>query len=240
MNNFRTRVRQFTADQSKEHLRRLVQLREMGIDVGSDRDFLRAPIEREKLRLEHLDTGLNCCHDMPGEGFIFVAQVRLTIFSSIFFIAGCEMTASWDHFPLELERPEDFLFYRDIIAECHSRPPMIVNPWLTGERLLRYGRKEGLIIAKGHQSIPARCLEHSQVSIELFLSDERGDEFPFTFRAQVSRALKVTYERRQREMCRGKTRTPLFPERQYGPKEQSAPAEPFVSPLGDREGDDND
>ncbi len=146
----------------------------------------------------------------PGGGCVFVANGRLTALASIVLIDDFEMTAPWDELPFEMGDPESFLDHRDIVAGLYSERPTFLNPWLTGERPLRRGRRQGIIVARGQHSVPSQYAEHSQVPIEFSIWDERGTEFPFAFRARVSRVLKVEYERRERQRRTRRIREPIF------------------------------
>lgn len=198
----RTRIRPLTEGQSREHLRRIAQLRAMGVEVGDRRDFLRVPPTRETLRLEPVDSELAGIYDLPGDGLIFVAHARLTTLASIVLVEDFEMSVPWDELPLELEEPEGFSFYADCIAGFYPLPLKIINPWITGRLVLRRGRHDGLIIARGRRSIPVKYQDHELVTVNLSVWDERENETSFTLAGRVDRSIKRKYERRTPEVYR--------------------------------------
>jgi len=206
----RSPVQKLSKDQLNEYVSNIERLRAMGVEVGSDQALLRVPMTREKLRLEQLENGPAYFYAMPGEGFIFVAALRLTVLTSNFLTDRCCLIAPWERMPLELDQPEDFLFYKDILAETESKHRRILNPCLLGDHSLRHGRKQGPLIAKGRQLIPPHYPEDLTLNVELLLSDERDNEFRFTISAQVSRRLKNLYELRQRRTHPTTARVPLF------------------------------
>ena len=169
-----TRIGKRTVAETREHLRRLSRHREIGIDVGSN-EFQ----TQERLRLELVDAESATIFDLPaGNGYIFVARAKLIALASRVLILDYEMTAPWDDFPLELEGPESFPCYHDIVAD-YPEPLTILNPWLIGKHFLDRCQREGLIIARGLRPVPQECAEDSWLDIELSLWDENHDELRF-------------------------------------------------------------
>jgi hypothetical protein len=207
----RTRIRQLTIAQSEEHLRHLSRLSAMGIAVGSNRDLLPRSAQPGQFRLQQGEVDLATIFALPGNGFIFVAPARLVVLSSGLMITDFEMAAPWDELPLELEDPEHFTFYNDVVAGLYPLPPTILNPWLTGARPFSRHLREGLIVARGQRSVPSECRDHALLQLQLLLWDAFHNEYCFTLRGHVTRALKAKYERRaQRARVVGSVREPLF------------------------------
>ena len=120
------------------------------------------------------------------------------------------MTVSWSELPLELEGAEQFPFYDDVVADFCPKP-IILNPWLTGERSLIRSRKEGLIIARGQGPVPREYAEPPWIDIELSLRDENNDELQFVFRGRLNHWLKTLDERRLRKQFpHPQPRVPIF------------------------------
>lgn len=183
-----TRIRKGTIAEIQEKHRRLPRLREMGLDVGSDDASLPQFQAQKRLRLEPVDGEPATIFTLPaGNGYIFVARAKLIALASRVLILDYEMTASWDDFPLELDGPEYFPSYRNIVADLYPKPVIILNPWLIGKHSLDRCQREGLIIARGLQPVPPECAERSWLDIELSLSDENEDELRFEFRGRLSR-----------------------------------------------------
>src|SRR5690242_12353214 len=124
-----------TQPEQNEYRASVARLHDLGVAVGNAGDFLHGP---ERLRLEQLDSELAYVHELPGSGFVFTAPVRLTVLTSRILIENFEMAASWADQLLELEDPETFTFYDDVIAHCYHFPVTTINCWLTGEKRLRY------------------------------------------------------------------------------------------------------
>ena len=120
------------------------------------------------------------------------------------------MSVPWDELPLELEAPESFSFYKDCIDRACPIPLEVINPWLTGQRQLRRGRRDGLIIARGQRSIPVGYTDNAPVMINLSLWDEYSNKTSFTLEACVDRSIKQRYEQKDRERRHNATRQPLF------------------------------
>jgi hypothetical protein len=76
---------------------------------------------------------------------------------------------------------------------------VVLNDCLTSEVALRCRQVQGVIIAEGWASVPRTWHDETPVAVELFLRDDRRNEFPFVFRARVNRSLLRKYERRQQE-----------------------------------------
>jgi hypothetical protein len=207
-----TRIRKGTIAEIQEKHRRLPRLREMGLDVGSDDASLPQFQAQKRLRLEPVDGEPATIFTLPaGNGYIFVARAKLIALASRVLILDYEMTASWDDFPLELDGPEYFPSYRNIVADLYPKPVIILNPWLIGKHSLDRCQREGLIIARGLQPVPPECAERSWLDIELSLSDENEDELRFEFRGRLSHKLKTLYERQLRKQYPyPKPREPLF------------------------------
>jgi hypothetical protein len=207
-----TRIRKGTIAEIQEKHRRLPRLREMGLDVGSDDASLPQFQHRNRLRLEPVDGEPATIFTLPaGNGYIFVARAKLIALASRVLILDYEMTAPWDNFPLELDGPEYFPSYRNIVADVDPKPVIILNPWLMGKHSLDRCQREGLIIARGLQPVPRECAERSWLDIELSLRDENEDELRFEFRGRLSHKLKTLYERQLREQYPyPKPREPLF------------------------------
>ena len=208
----RTRICQLTIAQAEEHLRRLSRLSAMGIAVGPNRDRLPRAAQGGQFRVQQGDVELATIFDLPGSGFIFVAPVRLVVLSSPLVITDFEMAAPWDELPLELEAPEHFTSYSDVVAGLYSWPQTILNPWLTGARPFSRRLREGLIVARGQRSVPSECRDHAPLQLQLTLWDGFHNEYCFTLQGSVNRALKAEYERRERlaRVGRGHVREPLF------------------------------
>ena len=148
--------------------------------------------------------------DLPGSGFIFVAPARLVALSSSVMITDFEMAAPWDELPLELEDPEHFAFYRDVVARLYPSPLTILNPWLTGARPFSRHPREGLIVARGQRSVPSECRDHACLQLQLSLWDGFHNEYCFMLKGRVTRALKAKYERRAQQARVRYVREPLF------------------------------
>ena len=203
----RTRICQLTIAQAEEHLRRLSRLSAMGIAVGPNRDRLPRAAQPGQFRVQQVDVELATIFDLPGSGFIFVAPARLVVLSSPLMITDFEMAAPWDELPLELEDPEHFTFYRDVVAGLYPLPLTILNPWLTGARPFSRHLREGLIVARGQRSVPSECRDHALLQLQLTLRDGFHNEYCFTLQGSVNRALKAKYERqRATGPCRAGTR----------------------------------
>ena len=206
-----TRIGKRTIAEIQEKHRSLQRLREMGVDVGSDDDLSPQCQPRKRLRLEPVDVESASIFDLPASnGYIFVAPAKLIALASRVLILDYEMTAPWDDFPLELEGPESFPCYHDIVAD-YPEPLTILNPWLIGKHFLDRCQREGLIIARGLQPVPRECAEDSWLDIELSLWDENHEELQFDFRGRLSHRLKILHERRRRKQYpHPQPRKPLF------------------------------
>jgi hypothetical protein len=207
-----TRIGKRTIAEIQENRRRLLALRETGLDVGSNDAFLpRRPL-RERLRLEPVDVESASIFDLPAcNGYIFVAWAKLIVLASRPLILDYEMTAPWDDFPLDLEGPEYFSSYRDIVADFYPEPLTILNRWLMGKHCLHRCQREGLIIARGLQPVPRERAEHSWLDIELSLWDENDEELRFEFRGRLNHRLKILHERQlRRQYPYRQPREPFF------------------------------
>src|ERR1022692_3014377 len=201
--------------EAREYRTRLLRLKEMGIEVGCDGDFLQEPERfRQRLKLEQVNEVLAKIYDLPGSGTIVVVHAKLTVVTRKVLITDFEMTVSWDELPLSLDDPERTAFYRDVTAGLYPLPLMVLNRWLTGESALCHSQREGVIIASGQRSVPSEYHDHTQQTVKLYLWDELDNELPFTFRARVDRSVKHQYERRERErreVAAPRKRVPIFP-----------------------------
>jgi hypothetical protein len=125
----------------------------------------------------------------------------------------------------------------------------VLNGWLTSDVPLRSRRVQGVIIAEGWTSIAPNApkwLEMTPVAVELFLWDERRNEYHVNFTARVNRSLQLKYERRQQERhavlrSRSTKREGLFAREgeQLGDR-KSVSAEEAVNPRdasGERDGE---
>ena len=206
-----TRIRKRTIAEIQENRRGLSRLREMGVDVGSNDALLPQFQAQKRLRLEPVDEESATIFTRPGHGFILVAPARLIVLASRVLILDFEMTAPWDELPLELEGPEEFSFYRDVVEGFYPFPLTILNPWLIGERPLYCSQRKGLVIARGQSSIPRECAEGSWLKLELSLRDHKDNELRCEFRGRVDHKLKRSYERLLRKQYPYRQpREPLF------------------------------
>ena len=200
--------------EAREYRTRLLRLKEMGIEVGCDGDFLQEPERfRQRLKLEQVNEVLAKIYDLPGSGTIVVVHAKLTVVTRKVLITDFEMTVSWDELPLSLDDPERTAFYRDVTAGLYPLPLTVLNRWLTGESALCHSQREGVIIASGQRSLPSEYHDHTQHTVKLYLWDELDNELPFTFRARVDRSVKRKYERRERErgeVAASTKRVPMF------------------------------
>lgn len=208
--------------EAQEYRHRCLLLKDVGIPVGCDDDFMHQP---GRLLLE-FDPDLATIHDLPGSSVAVVAPVKLRVLASRMQISECQMTLPWYEFSLELREPEQNTFYQDIIKSLIPFPPILVNSRLTGERPLYRGQIEGVFVAFGLTSVPQQYEDMAKLPVRLSLRDERDNEIDFDLEALVSRTVKHVYERRQREQPRSAHyRQPIF-EREEA--EDRGPAEPTV------------
>jgi hypothetical protein len=208
------RKRKLSQAEAREYRTRLSRLKRMGVEVGCEGGFLQEPDRlRKGLKLVQVDEALAKIYDLPGNGTIAFLPAKLIVVPSKIVIADFEVAAPWDELPFNLDDPEGGTFYPDLIAGWYNLPLTILNPWLTGESALRRGQREGVIIARGQRSVPSKYHDHTVLTVELSLRDDRNDELRFTFRGRVDRSLRRKYERQQQERLKGARltgRVPIF------------------------------
>lgn len=208
-----TSIRKSAIAESQQNRRRLAQLRDLGIDIGSADAWPPQFQAQERLRLDLDEEEPARIFTLPASnGYIFVARAKLLAPASGVLIRDYEMTTPWDDFPLELEEPEHFPFYADIVDDFYPERLTILNSRLVGEHSLDRRQREGLIIARGVRPVPQEYAEHSWLDLELSLWDENDEELRFEFRGRLNRKRLKTLDERQlrKQYPYRKPRKPLF------------------------------
>jgi hypothetical protein len=194
-----------TRNERQNYRRHLQGMRDTGVAVGDEGDFLPSD---EVLLLEQLDRAEAAIFALPL-GFVFVAPVRLTIPRSTVLIDDFEMTASWNNAPLKVDGPEHFSFYSDLIRHFHALPSVVLNSWITGERPLRRHRIDGLLLCESYVPIPSEYRHGSVHTLELSLWDDGGNCSSFSLEGCVDR--KFYKNKLLTLKWHTHPRTPLFP-----------------------------
>jgi hypothetical protein len=192
--------------QQLEYRRHLLELSQRGASVGEAGDFTQ---RSQQVLIEQPEPYLATLFDLPGDRFVFVSSVRITV-PQTFLVADFEMDVAWDERPLDLEGPDSFPFYQECISGFYPLPLTIINPWVMGQHQLSRGQREGLIIASGQGSIPSSYLESLPVTVNLHLRDEYGNENSFTLEGNVDRYIRRKFEQKGRQRRRDTARQPLF------------------------------
>ena len=192
-----THKSKFTETEDQEHRARLMRLQQLGIPIGSADDPSPEP---DRLTVEQIQPEFARIYDLPSGAVAVVALARMTVAISGILITDREMITPWDDdYPLDLGDPETWESYRDVIDGLLPLSPTVLNDCLTNGLPLPRRQVEGVIIANGWISVPPECHDETHVTVELFLRDERRNEFCFKFGVRVDRSVKHKYERRQRD-----------------------------------------
>ncbi len=206
-----TRTLRLSRAEAEVHRRRLLRLGEMGISTDYNGDFLCEDTGEVggDFELHQIDPCLAQVFVLPGELAVKV-RASLLVRAGGTLITASEMAIPWYSVSLDLSDPEDSPFYRDMISDEIPFPPVLLNPYLTGESPLRHGRRDGLIFAMGSLPAPPN-IPLQIVPVELVLQDDAGNDYCFNFEARLNHALKAKHERRKqanRPACH--ERRPLF------------------------------
>jgi len=191
----------------QEYRRSLRRLQEMGIQVGSDGDFVNQP---PWLNIEQVDTELASFYEYPGNMVAVRLFAKLTVMRPGSIITDVEIGPTWNCVPLHLTGAES-AFYKDLLKGLPAYPPNILNGLLTHHEPLRPRQEEGLILAHGWTEVPLAVRDHSPIIIDLSLVDQRGGEISFEFQATLDRAARQRYEDEKFERAaRTPSRQPIF------------------------------
>jgi len=222
-----------TPAENDEHNARLVRLRKAGVDTGNAGDVVPKP---NRFTLEQVWHDFARVYELLFGEIAVVVFARLTVFKSGVMITDRALYTALDDFPLELDDPEEHRLYNELIRSSPHWPPRGLNSCLTGGAPLPRGRHEGMIVATGWSTVPAKCHDEMPVNIELALEDEQGNELWFKFRARVDRSVKNVCERRLEkrwEALRSKKRADITSTQCEPSDRKDVPAkETAISPQG--------
>jgi len=175
---------------------RLLRLKQLGIPIGSAADPSPEP---DRLILEQIDHEFARLYELPSGAIAVVVPARMTVLTPGMLIMDRGMTTPWDDCLLELEDPEEWESYKDVIDWLRPLSPKVLNRWLTSGIPLRPRQLEGVILANGWREVPPRCHDETLVKVELLLWDERRNEIRVEFGVRVDRTLLRKYERQLAE-----------------------------------------
>ncbi len=189
----------------QEYREGVLQLKKLGIPIGSAPDPSPRP---DRLILEPIQAGFARLFELPAGEVAVVAPFRMTVLTAGTLITDLQMMTDLDDEPLELEDPEEWNCYRDVMDWLYFSTE-VLNRQLTSGIPLRPCRMEGVILASGRSVVPPRFHDEMPVRAQLLLRDERLNEVCVSFKVRVDRSLKLKYERfqaRRRERMRPNAR----------------------------------
>ena len=204
---------------------RLLRLEEIGIPIGP----VCAPSpEPDRLTLEQIEDEFAYIYELPSGMVAIVVPVKLVVRISGVVITDVAMRIPDINCQLDLSDPTESKCYQDLVDLLPYNRTVVLNDCLTSEVPLRRRQVQGVIIAEDWASLPRTWHDETPVAVELFLRDERRNEFQSVFRARVNRSLLRKYERRQQERREGMRSTKRVG--LYANEEEQAGVPETVSP----------
>ena len=176
----------------QEYRARLSRLKEWGIPIDSAAGPSPEP---DRLILEPINPGSARLYELPSGAVIVTAPARLTVLISEVLITDHEMIVSLDDCPLELDDPEEWEGYTDVI-DCLPYSAKVLNPRLTRGQPLRRQREEGVILGMGWCKVPAQLHDETPLNVTLRLFDERSNDICAEFDVRLDRSLMRIYARK--------------------------------------------
>ena len=226
-----TQKSRLTKTEEQEYRRCLSFLEKRRIRIGPAGDPSPKP---ERLILEPINHGFARCLELPWDQVVVVAPVRMTVLTGGMLIVDCRMTTPWDDSLLELEHPEEWECYNNLIDGLQPLSLEVLNHQLTSHLPLPRREVEGVIFAKGGSKVPPERPDGTPIKVELLLRDEAGNEICAEFGVKLDRSLKRDWEERHEKQLAGwqvSDRTGLFGPNQRQPAGQknASPEKPSSS-----------
>jgi hypothetical protein len=177
---------------NEEYGKSLLRLKKLGIPIGSAPD----PSPKPKLILQQIHHEFARLYELPAGALAVVAPARMMVLASQVLITEVEMTTPWDDWPLELEDPEEWPCYKDVM-EWLPPSTKVLNRQLTSGTPLSRHRVEGTVLAFGWSKVPPQCHDNTPLRVDLSLWDENFNEIVIEFGVVLDRTFLYDYERKQ-------------------------------------------